>query len=77
MADADDMPNVAQAELEKLVGHDTGSIAEAKQTVVCEDSVQAHRPRMQQAFMAKVAERAMSMNDLDFFANENLAEMWK
>lgn len=42
MTDADDMIYVAQSEFKQLVGKNTGSICEAKQTMICEDSSQAH-----------------------------------
>lgn len=40
------MSHIAQAELQQLVRHDTGRIAEPKQTVIGKYGVQAHRPRM-------------------------------
>jgi hypothetical protein len=46
MADTDDMIDVAQGELEQLVGQDTRSIGEAKQTMIGKHGPQAHRARM-------------------------------
>ena len=56
MRHANNMSHIAQAELEQLVCQDTSRITEPEQTVVSEHSVQTHRPRMQQAFMAQIAE---------------------
>ena len=77
MRDTDDMPNVTQAEFKQLVSQNTGRIAEAKQTMVCKHSMQAHRSRMQQAFVTEVAERGMSVNNLDLFPDEDLPQYWK
>lgn len=77
MADTDNMPDITQTELEQLIGHDASSIAEAEKTVVGEHSAHAHRPRVQNAFVAKVAERGMTVDELDLFAYENLAKDWK
>jgi hypothetical protein len=38
MADTDDMVNIAECELQELVGKYTASIREAEQTMVREDS---------------------------------------
>ena len=46
MADADDMINVAQRELEQLVGQNARGIGKAKQTVIGKHSPQAHCARM-------------------------------
>lgn len=54
--DADDVPDIAQAELQQLIRHDTRGIAEPEQAVIREDGMQAHRSSVQQAFMAEVAE---------------------
>lgn len=42
MAHANDMVHVTKSELEQLVCEDTGSICEAKETVVGEDGPQTH-----------------------------------
>lgn len=73
MRNADDMANVAQAEFQQLVCHDTARIAETEQAMFCEDRVQAHRPSMQQSFVTDVTKRAMPVNNLNFLPDENLS----
>lgn len=46
MANADHMVDIAEGELEELVGQDARSISETEQRVICEDSPQPHGPRM-------------------------------
>lgn len=55
MTDTNDMIDIAQAELEQLVGKDASSITEAEKTVVREDRVQAHGPGVEKTFMTQVA----------------------
>lgn len=74
MAHTNHMPNITQTKLEQFVGHDTARIAEAKQTMIGEDGPHAHRPGMQNALVAEVAERGMAMDDLDLLADEDLSE---
>lgn len=74
MANTDDMINVAQGELEQLVGQNARSISETKQTVVGENCSQAHCARMQNGFMAKAAKTGVSMDNLDALADDNVAE---
>jgi hypothetical protein len=71
------MPNITQAELQQLVRHDTRRITETKQTVIRKDRAQTHRPSMQQAFMAEVAQTSMAMHDLYLLSNEDLSQHWK
>ena len=73
MRDTDDVPDIAQAELEQLVRQDTRRIAEAEQAMIGKDSMQTHRPSVQEAFMAKITERGVPMDDLDLLSNENLS----
>jgi len=47
MTDTYHMINITQDEFEQLVGQNTGSICEAKQTMIRENSPQTHRPGMQ------------------------------
>lgn len=77
VADADDVANIAQTELEQLVGHDTRGVAEAEQAVVGEDRSQAHGIRVQNAFVAKIGKRRMAMYDLDVFPDEDLPQYWE
>lgn len=74
MADADDMINVAQRELEQLVGQNTRSIGEAKKAVVSKDGPQAHRARMQYSLVAEAAETSMSMHNLNAFADYDITK---
>jgi hypothetical protein len=67
------MTHIAETELQQLIGHDTGSIAEPEQTMISEDGMQTHCPRMQYALVAKVAEGAVSMHDLDLLPDEDLS----
>jgi hypothetical protein len=67
------VPNIAQTELEQLVRHDTSCIAEAEKRVISEDRIQAHRSRMQDAFMAEVAETRMAVDDFYPFSDEDVS----
>lgn len=67
------MVDIAQAELQELVRHYTGSVAEAEKRMVGEYSPEAHRSRMQDAFVAQIAERSMPVHDLDSLADEDLS----
>jgi hypothetical protein len=71
------MPNIAQAELQQLIRHNTSCIAEAEQTVICKDGTKTHRPSMQQALMAQVAETTMTVHDLDSLSYEDLPQHWE
>lgn len=75
--DADDVVDVAEGEFEQFVRHDAGCVAEAEQRVVGEDGAQAHRARVQDALVAQVAERGMSVDNLDLLADEDLPEQWE
>lgn len=67
------MVHITQAEFEQLVCHDTPSIAKPEQTMISEDSAQAHRACMQYAFVAQIAERSMAVDDLNLLPNEDLS----
>jgi hypothetical protein len=49
------MINITKTELQKLVRHDARRITESKQRVIGKHRPQPHRPRMQYAFVAKIA----------------------
>jgi hypothetical protein len=72
MTDANDVIDIAQAELQQLVGNDAGSIAEAKETMIGEDCMKAHGSGVQDCLVAKIAERRMAMDDLNVLSNEDL-----
>lgn len=75
--DADDVADIAQAELQQLVRHDTSCIAEAEERMICKHCAQAHGSPMQDPFMAHVAETCMAMNNLDAFPDEDLSQEGK
>lgn len=74
MADTDDMINVAQSELEQLVGENTPSICKAKQTVICKDGSQSHCTCMQDGLVTQAAETGVPMDNLNALADDNVAE---
>lgn len=74
MAHTYDMPNITQAELEQLVRHNAACVAEPKQTMIGEHGPHAHRACMQDAFMAQVAERGMTVDDLDLLADKDIPQ---
>lgn len=68
------MPNITQAELEQLVRQDTRRITKAEQAMIGKDSMQTHRPSVHEAFMAKIAEGCVPMNNLYLLSNEDLSQ---
>lgn len=54
MAHTNDMAHIAERELQKLIRHDTRSIAKPEQTMVREYCHEPHRPRVQKSLMAQV-----------------------
>jgi hypothetical protein len=74
MAHTDTVVNITQCEFEKLVRENGTRISEAKERVIGKNSPQAHCARMQDSFMAKTAETAMAMHNLNTFANANVPE---
>ena len=77
MRDANDMTNITQTKLQELVGHNARRITKPEQAVVCEDSHQAHSPRVQEALMAEIAQTCVAMHDLYLLTNENLPQCWE
>lgn len=74
MADTDDMVNVAQGELEQLVGQDAPSICEAKEAMICKNGPQTHGARMQDGLMTQATKTGMSVYNLDALADYNVAK---
>lgn len=74
VADTDDMINIAEGELEELVGKNAGSVGETKQTVVSKDGTQAHGAGMQDSFVTQAAQTGMAVDDLNLLADDNVAE---
>lgn len=74
VADANDVVDVAEGELEQLVGQDTGSVCEAKETVVGEDGAQAHGAGVENGLVAQTAETGMAVDNVDALADDYVAE---
>lgn len=74
MRHADDMVDIAESELQKLIREYAACVCEAEETVICEDGPQPHSPRMQDGLIAQATETCMSMYYLDPFANDDVAE---
>lgn len=74
MADTDRVINIAQGELEQLVGQDRGSISKSKEGVVRKHCSQAHRSRVENGLSTETAETRMTMHNLDLFPNDDVAE---
>lgn len=74
MANANDMIDITQGEFQQFVCQNTGGIGEAEETVICKESPQAHRTAVNDGFLAKIAETRVAVNDLDPFANDDIAE---
>lgn len=74
MTDTYDVPDITQAELKQLVSQYTSCIAKAEQAVISEDRVETHGPGVKKSFVTEVAQRSMTMDNLDLFSDENLAQ---
>lgn len=74
MAHADTMINITQCKLEEFVGENGSSVGEAKQRVISKGSAQAHGAGVEDGLVAKTAETAMAMNNLDAFSDANVSE---
>jgi hypothetical protein len=72
MGNTDNMPNITQTELEQLIRHNTSRIAESEERMIGEDGIQTHRSRMQNAFMAEIAETGVAVDNLNAFTNKDL-----
>lgn len=68
------MVDVAQGELQELVGEDAAGVCEAEQTVVGEDGPQAHSSRMQYSLIAQAAETGVAVHYLNPFADHDVPE---
>jgi hypothetical protein len=74
VADADDVVDITERELEELVGENAPRVGEAKQAVVGEDGPQAHGPRMQYGLMAQGTETGMAVHNFNLLADADVAE---
>lgn len=74
VAHTDTVVNVTQGEFEKLIRENGTCISKAKERVVGKNSPQPHCAGMQDSFMAKTAETAMAVHNLNTFANTNVPE---
>ena len=77
MTDTYDMSNITQAELQELISENTSRIAESKETMVGEHSMQAHSSCMKKSFVAKIAQRSMAVDNLNLLSDEDLPQMWE
>lgn len=77
MADTDDMVDVAQRELQKLVRQDAGSVCKPEKRVVREDGAQAHCPSMKDAFVAQTTEAGMAVHNLYLLSYDDIPEDWE
>ena len=67
MANANDVVNIAQSELQQLVCQDTRCIRKTKQRMIRKDGPKAHCSSVQDCLMAKTTEASMAMHYLDLF----------
>jgi hypothetical protein len=74
MAHTDDMINIAQDELQQLVGQDASSVCESKERMVCENGAQPHRSRMQYRLMAETAQAGMAMYNLNLLSYNDISK---
>lgn len=72
MAHAYNMINIAQRELQKLVGENRSRISEAKQGMICKHRPQSHRPRMQDSLVAETTQTGVPMHNLDLLTNHDI-----
>lgn len=77
VADTNDMVDIAQGKLEQLVGEDAGSIGKAKEGVVGEDGPDAHGAGVQGGFPTEIAERGMSVYDVDLLTDDDIPKDWE
>ena len=74
MTNSDDMINIAQRELQKLIGQDTSSICKSKERMIGKDRPQTHRPRMKNRLMTHTAKTSMAMYNLNLFSDDDITE---
>lgn len=71
------MVDIAQGELEQLVGEDAGGVGKAKQGVVGEDGADAHGAGVQRGLPAHAAQGGVAVDDVDVLADDDVAEDWE
>ena len=74
VADADDVVDVAQRELEQLVHQDAGGVREAEELVVGEARRDAHRARVKDRLVREVRECLVAVHDVDALADDRVVE---
>jgi hypothetical protein len=74
MTDTDDMVDVTQGELQQLIGENRAGVGKAKQRVIGKDGAEPHGSGMEDGFVAEAAQALMAMDDLDLFADDDIAE---
>lgn len=77
MTNTDDVVDVAECELEKLVGQDRTGVCKPEKRVISKHCPEAHRSSMQDGFMAKAAQAAVTMDNLNLFPDDHIAEYWE
>lgn len=77
MADTDDMIHVAQYKLQQLVREYARRVGKSKQAVIRKHRPQSHSPRVQYSLEAETTETAMTMDNLNLFANDDVPEYGK
>ena len=77
VTDADYVVHVAEGELEELVREDAASVCEPEETVIREDSPQAHGSRMEYCLAAEITQAGVSVDDFYGLSNDNVAEHWE
>lgn len=68
------MIDIAENELEQLVGENARRIRKPKQRMVRKHGPQAHGPGVENAFVAQATQAAMSMHNLNALPDENVSE---
>lgn len=77
MTDADNMIHVAQSKFQKFIRQYRTCVGEPKQRMIGEDSPQAHRPCVQDRFMAEATQARMTVYDLDLLADYDISKYRK
>jgi hypothetical protein len=77
MTDADDMVNITQGELQKLVGQYTSGIGKSEQGVVGEDGPQSHGSGVQNGLETQVAQAGMAMDNFNLLPDDDVSKDWK
>jgi hypothetical protein len=77
MTDTNNMIHITQDELQQLVRQDACCIGKTKQRMIRENCPQAHRPCVQNSFMAETAQACMAMHNLYLLSYDDIPEYWE